>query len=111
MALYSERSQLQDGQEVLDLGCGWGSLSIYIAERYPNSKITSVSNSETQRAFITEECRSVILWLASMSVLPLGHVSTAQVEGGVVHFLIFCVLHGVSKHSHNDYLFGLMKVK
>jgi cyclopropane fatty-acyl-phospholipid synthase-like methyltransferase len=57
MALYSERSQLQDGQEVLDLGCGWGSLSIYLAEHYPNSKITSVSNSETQRAFITEECR------------------------------------------------------
>ncbi|CAK9221144.1 unnamed protein product [Sphagnum troendelagicum] len=56
MALYSERSQLQDGQEVLDLGCGWGSLSIYLAEHYPNSKITSVSNSETQRAFITEEC-------------------------------------------------------
>jgi cyclopropane fatty-acyl-phospholipid synthase-like methyltransferase len=71
MALYSERSQLQDGQEVLDLGCGWGSLSIYIAEHYPNSKITSVSNSETQRAFITEECGSVILWLASISVLPL----------------------------------------
>ncbi len=71
MALYSERSQLQDGQEVLDLGCGWGSLSIYIAEHYPNIKITSDSNSETQKAFITEECGSVILWLASISVLPL----------------------------------------
>lgn len=54
--LYAERAQLQDGQSVLDVGCGWGSLSIYIAEKYPNSKVTGVSNSETQKAFITEEC-------------------------------------------------------
>lgn len=56
-ALYAERAQLQDGQSVLDVGCGWGSLSMYIAEKYPNSKVTGVSNSETQKAFITEECR------------------------------------------------------
>ncbi|KAG0625134.1 hypothetical protein M758_2G030300 [Ceratodon purpureus] len=55
-ALYAERAQLKDGQSVLDVGCGWGSLSMYIAEKYPNSKVTGVSNSETQKAFITEEC-------------------------------------------------------
>lgn len=56
-ALYAERAQLQDGQSFLDVGCGWGSLSMYIAEKFPNSNVTGVSNSETQRAFITEECR------------------------------------------------------
>lgn len=56
-ALYAERAQLKDGQNVLDVGCGWGSLSMYIAEKFPNSKVTGVSNSETQKAFIREECR------------------------------------------------------
>lgn len=57
LELYAERAQLKDGQSVLDVGCGWGSLSMFLAEKYPNSKVTGVSNSETQRAFITEECR------------------------------------------------------
>ena len=40
-----ENADLQDGQNVLELGCGWGSLSLWMAKHYPNSKITSVSNS------------------------------------------------------------------
>lgn len=56
LALYVERAQLKDGHSVLDVGCGWGSLSIYIAEKFPNSTVTGVSNSETQKAFILEEC-------------------------------------------------------
>jgi cyclopropane-fatty-acyl-phospholipid synthase len=43
---------LADGQQILELGCGWGSLSLWMAERYPKSRITSVSNSASQRAFI-----------------------------------------------------------
>ncbi len=43
---------LADGQTILELGCGWGSLSLWMAERYPNARITSVSNSASQRAFI-----------------------------------------------------------
>jgi (S)-coclaurine N-methyltransferase len=57
LALYCERARLKDGQTVLDLGCGWGSLSLYIAEKYPNCKITSVSNSATQRKLIEDACR------------------------------------------------------
>ena len=45
-----ERAELADGQQVLELGCGWGSLSLWMAERYPRSRITSVSNSHAQRA-------------------------------------------------------------
>ena len=50
-----ERAELADGQRVLELGCGWGSLSLWMAERYPHSRITSVSNSHAQRAFIQAE--------------------------------------------------------
>ncbi|KAF9064754.1 S-adenosyl-L-methionine-dependent methyltransferase [Rhodocollybia butyracea] len=49
---YCEKAQLQDGQDVLDLGCGWGSLSLYIAQKYPRSRITGLSNSTTQKTHI-----------------------------------------------------------
>ena len=45
-------ADLTDGQEILELGCGWGSLSLWMAERYPNARITAVSNSASQRAYI-----------------------------------------------------------
>jgi len=46
---------LEDGQSVLELGCGWGSLSIFMAERYPASRIVAVSNSAPQRLHIEAE--------------------------------------------------------
>ncbi|MCC7426298.1 MAG: class I SAM-dependent methyltransferase [Alphaproteobacteria bacterium] len=49
---------LLDGQEILELGCGWGSLSLWMAARYPNARITAVSNSHSQRAYITETARA-----------------------------------------------------
>uniref|UniRef100_A0A6T6SLL3 Methyltransferase domain-containing protein n=1 Tax=Hemiselmis tepida TaxID=464990 RepID=A0A6T6SLL3_9CRYP len=47
-----ERAQLEQGQQVLELGCGWGSLSLWMAERFPKSTFTSVSNSNNQKLFI-----------------------------------------------------------
>ena len=52
LALTAQRAGLADGQEVLDLGCGWGSLTLWAAARYPGSRFTAVSNSHAQRAFI-----------------------------------------------------------
>lgn len=52
LALTCERAQLSDGLEILELGCGWGSLSLWMAEHYPRSRITAVSNSRSQREFI-----------------------------------------------------------
>jgi len=43
---------LVDGQKILELGCGWGSLSLFMAARYPNAQITAVSHSRTQRETI-----------------------------------------------------------
>jgi cyclopropane-fatty-acyl-phospholipid synthase len=49
------RADLRDGQHILELGCGWGSLSLFMAERFPNARIVAVSNSASQRAFIESE--------------------------------------------------------
>jgi cyclopropane-fatty-acyl-phospholipid synthase len=53
LALTCERAGLADGMEVLELGCGWGSLTLWMAERYPRSRILAVSNSRPQREFIS----------------------------------------------------------
>ena len=50
-----ERAELIDGQDILELGCGWGSLTLWMAERYPSSRITAVSNSHSQRTHIEAE--------------------------------------------------------
>lgn len=55
LRLTAERARLRNGQRVLELGCGWGSLSLFMAERYPESTILGVSNSRTQRAYIEAE--------------------------------------------------------
>ncbi len=57
LAVYVERARISDGQSILELGCGWGSLSLYLAERFPRAQITGVSNSSTQRVFIESEAR------------------------------------------------------
>jgi len=56
LALCAQRAELRDGQDVLELGCGWGSLTLWMAERYPNSRITAVSNSAGQRRYIEALC-------------------------------------------------------
>jgi len=57
LELYGERAELADGQEILELGCGWGSLTLWMAARFPRARILAVSNSEAQRAFIEARCR------------------------------------------------------
>ncbi len=52
LALTVERADLADGQRVLELGCGWGSLSLYMAELFPRSQFIAVSNSTSQKACI-----------------------------------------------------------
>ena len=48
---------LADGQDILELGCGWGSLSLWMADQYPNARIVSVSNSTSQRLYIQDEAK------------------------------------------------------
>jgi cyclopropane-fatty-acyl-phospholipid synthase len=52
LELVCERAGVEDGMSILDLGCGWGSLSLWLAERYPNAQVLAVSNSAPQRQWI-----------------------------------------------------------
>lgn len=52
-----ERAELKNGQHILECGCGWGSLSLFMAAKFPDSRITGVSNSRTQKEFIDATAR------------------------------------------------------
>lgn len=54
LRLCAERAEIKPGMSVLELGCGWGSFSLYLAAKYPKTQFTCVSNSSTQRQFITK---------------------------------------------------------
>jgi cyclopropane-fatty-acyl-phospholipid synthase len=58
LELYGERAELADGQRILELGCGWGSLTLWMAQRYPNSRVTAVSNSRSQRDHILAQAKA-----------------------------------------------------
>ncbi|MBV8468120.1 MAG: class I SAM-dependent methyltransferase [Burkholderiales bacterium] len=57
LALTASHADLADGQDVLELGCGWGSLTLWMAARYPASRIVAVSNSQSQRSYIEQLAR------------------------------------------------------
>lgn len=57
LAVTVERADLTDGQDILELGCGWGALTLWMAEQFPNSRITAVSNSRAQGDVIRELSR------------------------------------------------------
>ena len=58
LELSFERAQLTDGDSILELGCGWGSLTCFMASKLPNSKITAVSNSKDQKEHILNRCKN-----------------------------------------------------
>jgi cyclopropane-fatty-acyl-phospholipid synthase len=58
LALTCQRARLRDGERILELGCGWGSLSLWMAANYPASRITAVSNSRTQKQYIDAQARA-----------------------------------------------------
>jgi cyclopropane-fatty-acyl-phospholipid synthase len=77
LELYVERAELKDGQRILELGCGWGSLTLFMAERFPNARIEAVSNSRPQREFIEARCaergiRNVTVRTADVNRLDLA---------------------------------------
>ena len=55
LALSCERAGIKDGMDILELGCGWGSLTLWLGRHYPNARITAVSNSSTQKDYISEQ--------------------------------------------------------
>lgn len=76
LALTCERAQLEDGQHILELGCGWGSLSLWMATHYPHAKITALSNSKTQKAFIDAEIARLNLTNLTVVTANIVHYET-----------------------------------
>ncbi len=59
LRLTCARARLQDGMDVLDLGCGWGALSLWVASHYPDCRVTALSNALPQKLFIDKRCRAL----------------------------------------------------
>ena len=77
LALSCERAELADGLDILELGCGWGSLTLWMAENYPNARVTGVSNSATQKLHIESEAArrglsNIRIVTADMNVFEAG---------------------------------------
>ncbi len=89
LALTCERADLQNGQDVLELGCGWGSLSLYMAETYPASRITSVSNSRTQKEYIDERARALGLTNLRVITADMNEFSIGSTFARVVSVEMF----------------------
>lgn len=79
LALYGERAELADGQRILELGCGWGSLTLWMAARYPNARITGVSNSASQREHILAQAAA--RGLGNVEILTRDVVQLELPEG------------------------------
>ncbi len=78
LSLTCERAELQDGIDILECGCGWGSLSLFMAAKFPKSKITGVSNSHTQKLFIDQQAKerglhNLTIITADMNVFDTGN--------------------------------------
>ena len=76
LALTCERAEIADGQRIVELGCGWGSLSLWMAEKYPGAQITAVSNSRTQKEHIDAEAarsgfKNLTIITADMNVFDI----------------------------------------
>jgi cyclopropane-fatty-acyl-phospholipid synthase len=75
LELTCQRAQLEDGMDVLELGCGWGSLCLWIAARYPHTRVVAVSNSRTQKQYIDEQCQR-----AGLSNIETIHADVAELQ-------------------------------
>lgn len=87
--IYLQRARLKDGQDVLELGCGWGSLSLYMAEKFPNSRITGVSNSNNQRLFIEARAKQRGLKNLTIRTANINELQLSQPFDRIVSIEMF----------------------
>jgi cyclopropane-fatty-acyl-phospholipid synthase len=89
LALTCERAELTDGQRILELGCGWGSLSLWMAEKYPKARIAAVSNSRTQKEHIDGEAARRGLTNLTIITADMNVFDTAETFDRVVSVEMF----------------------
>ena len=89
LALTCERAELDDGMRILELGCGWGSLTLWIGEHYPAASITAVSNSRGQKAFIDEQARQRGLTNIQVITADMNDFQATELHDRVVSVEMF----------------------
>jgi cyclopropane-fatty-acyl-phospholipid synthase len=89
LALTCQRAQIQDGQNILELGCGWGSLSLYLARHFPHSQITAVSNSHSQKLFIDAKAKAFGLENLRVVTADMNDFQATEVYDRVVSVEMF----------------------
>lgn len=89
LTLTCERAQIFDGAEILELGCGWGSLSLWMAEKYPKARITAVSNSASQKSYIDSVAQSKGFKNLQIVTCDMNEFSTDQTFDRVVSVEMF----------------------
>lgn len=89
LKLTCERSQLVDGQDILELGCGWGSLTLYMARRYPRSRILAVSNSSSQKDYILGKARREGLQHVEVETMDMNDFATKRLFDRIVSVEMF----------------------
>jgi cyclopropane-fatty-acyl-phospholipid synthase len=82
-------AQIEDGMDILELGCGWGSLSLYLAQNFPNARITSVSNSASQREYILGEAERLKLSNLTVITADMNDFATDAVHDRIVSVEMF----------------------
>ncbi len=89
LAATCQRAGLEPGQDVLELGCGWGSLTLWMAGRFPTSRITAVSNSTSQRRHIMREAANRGLRNVEVLTADMNHFDTERRFDRVVSVEMF----------------------
>ncbi len=89
LRLTIQRAEIADGQRVLELGCGWGSLSLEMARQFPRAKITAVSNSKTQKAWIDQAAQAEGLTNLEVITADINHFESGAQFDRVVSVEMF----------------------
>ena len=109
LQLYGDRAGLSDGQDILEMGCGWGSLTLWMARQFPNSRICAVSNSSTQKRFIEKAALSEGLLNISVVTSDINDFDPGKKFDRVVSVEMFehlrnyqVILERVAQWLHDD---------
>lgn len=100
LELTCERAELSNGQNVLELGCGWGSLSLFMSAKFPQSTLTVVSNSRTQKLFIDEQAKQRGITNLTVVTANINDFKTTQTFDRVVSVEMFEHMRNYEKLMH-----------
>lgn len=97
LRLSSERAEIKNGMSILELGCGWGSMTLWMAKEFPQSQILGVSNSHSQRAYILDEAEKRGLRNIRVMTADMNHVELKEKFDRIVSIEMFEHMRNIEK--------------